>query len=521
MAGGNLSPRQKMINMMYLVLTALLALNVSAEILKAFHLVEVSLDKSSDNVNIKNTTIMEGITKYHKDFPEDANGTMVFTNATKARQIAGELVNYIGDLKNQVVAGAEGRKEDSNGDGKIDDEEIVKADDTEKHANLMINNKKGEELRGKINAAREALIALVPKDEQDKIQSDLVTDDVKEKGEMKKWESVFFEHTPAAAVVTLLTKLQNDTRNTEAQVLEILRGKLTSDIVVVENFTAKVIPNNGTYITQGGKYSADIFLAAQTRQEANITVNGTPLTATDGVGKYEVVASGEGEKKYKAVIKTKRSTGKEEVYEVEGSYFVLKPLAVISADAMNVVYVGLENPISVSVPGYSANDVNVTATGATLKPGQVRGTFTLSVPSGTREVVVSASVKDKATNATKKMGEQKYRVKGVPSPSIQLGTLKNGNHPAAVVKNQQFVLSALENFAYEGIKYSVTEFKLGYMPKVGKPDEKKASGQALTPEMKSLLSKIQSGDKVMIYGVKAKGPNGVVPVTSSLIIQVN
>ncbi|MFN5883738.1 MAG: gliding motility protein GldM, partial [Bacteroidota bacterium] len=92
MAGGNISPRQKMINMMYLVLTALLALNVSAEILKAFHLVEVSLEKSSVNVDTKNTQVMKGIDKYHKDFPDDPNGTMVFNNASKARQIAGDLI---------------------------------------------------------------------------------------------------------------------------------------------------------------------------------------------------------------------------------------------------------------------------------------------------------------------------------------------------------------------------------------------------------------------------------------------
>ncbi|MFN5884476.1 MAG: gliding motility protein GldM, partial [Bacteroidota bacterium] len=255
---------------------------------------------------------------------------------------------FIEDLKTEIVAGAEGRKEDSNGDGKTEDEEIQKADDTEKHANLMINNKKGEELRAKINKARQDLIALVPKEKQSTIKSDLLTDDFKEEGEEKKWESVMFEHTPAAAVVTLLTKIQNDTRNTEAQVLDMLKGMLTEDIVVVENFTAKVIPNNGTFITQGGKYSADIFLAASTRQEANITVNGSALKVEGGIGKYELVASGEGEKKYKGVITTKRSNGKVETYDFEGSYFVLKPLAVISATKMNVVYKNLPNPISVS-----------------------------------------------------------------------------------------------------------------------------------------------------------------------------
>src|SRR6186713_2975635 len=142
MAGGKVSPRQKMINMMYLVLTALLALNVSAEILKAFHLVEISLDKSTANIDTKNAGVMKGIDKYHAEFPNDANGKNVWEKAKKAREVAGETVKYIEEIKTEIVAGAEGRKEDSNGDGKVDDEELIKADDIEHHANLMINNKK-------------------------------------------------------------------------------------------------------------------------------------------------------------------------------------------------------------------------------------------------------------------------------------------------------------------------------------------------------------------------------------------
>ncbi len=523
MAGGNLSPRQKMINMMYLVLTALLALNVSAEILKAFHLVEVSLEKSTVNLDTKNSNVMKGIEKYHKDFPEDSTGNIVFDRAKKARQVSGDLIKYIDELKTQIVAGAEGRKEDSNGDGKTEDEEITKADDTEKHANLMINNKKGEELRAKINKARTDLIALAPKEKQSSIKSDLITDDFKEEGEVKKWESVMFEHTPAAAVVTLLSKIQNDTRNTESQLLDILKDMLTSDIVVVENFTAKVIPNNGTYITEGGKYSADIFLAASTRQEANITVGSTPITnVKDGVGKYEVTASGEGEKKFQGIIKTKRSTGKEESYPFEASYFVLKPLAVISATKMNVVYIGLDNPISVSVPGYSATDIQVTSSaGGSLTPDKVKGTYLLKVTGTAREIVISASVKDKSTNSVKKMGEQKYRVRAVPDPIPQLGSIKaSGGQAPGVVKSSQFVLAVLENFAYEGIKYTPVSYQLGYFPKVGSFKGMTGNGQALTPEMKAVLSRIQPGDRIILANMKVQGPGGMRPLPSALVIDI-
>lgn len=527
MAGGNVSPRQKMINMMYLVLTALLALNVSAEILRAFHLVEVSLEKSTTNLDSKNTNVMRMIEKYHADFPNDSTGNIVHDRAKKARKITSDLIKYIDDLKVQIVAGADGRKEDTNGDGKREDEEITKPDDTENHANLMINNKKAEELRAKINKARQDLIALAPSDKQASIKSDMVTDDFKEDGEKKTWESVMFEHTPAAAVVTLLTKIQNDTRNTESQLLDILKDRLTSDIVVVENFTAKVIPNNGTYITQGGKYSADIFLAASTRQEANITVAGSQITnVKDGVGTYEITASGEGEKKYSGIIKTRRSTGKEETYPFEASYTVLKPLAVISATAMNVVYIGLENPISVSVPGYSAAEVTPVlepASAGSLKKASTGGGYILTVNATASTIKIACNVEDRSTKAKKRMGEQEYRVRRVPDPIPALGTLeKSGTIAAAILKAQATSVRApLNGFAFGGVKYTPYEYKFAIIyRKGGTPFTADGKSSALTPQMQGAISKVVKGDKVLIYEIKVQGPDGKRQLPSPLVFDV-
>lgn len=522
MAGGNISPRQKMINMMYLVLTALLALNVSAEILKAFHLVEVSLEKSAGNIDTKNASVMKAIDKYHGEFPNDANGTDIWNKAKKARDIANDAVKYVEEIKTAVVAGAEGRKEDSNGDGKVEDEEVQKADDIENHANMLINNGKGKELRDRINKTREDLLALLKKDQQSGIKSDLVTQDFKVEGSDQSWESVMFEHSPAAAVITLLTKIQGDIRNTEAQVLDVLKASISESDFTFDKLEAKVIPNFGTYITEGGKYSADIFVAASSsKQQADITVNGGPVKVVDGVGKYEVTASGEGEKKYKAVITAKKPNGQIETFSVEQTYMVLKPLAVISATKMNVVYIGLDNPISVSVPGYAPTDVQVTASaGGTLVPDKAKGTYLLKVSGTAREITVTASVKDKS-GAVKKMGEQKYRVRQVPDPIPQLGSIKaSGRQPAGVVKSAQFALAILENFAYEGIKYTPTEFQLGIIPKVGQFKGFRGTGQALTPQMRAALNSLQSGDKVMLAGMKVTGPGGARPLPSVLVIDI-
>lgn len=524
MASGVLTPRQKMINMMYLVLTALLALNVSAEILKAFHLVEVSLDKSTTNIDSKNAMVMKAIEKYHAEFPNDVNGNSVYEKSKKARQIAGEAVKYIEEIKQVVIAGADGRKEDTNSDGKIEDEEVAKADDIENHANLMINNKKGEELKKKINETRDQLLALLPKDKVGGVNSDLITLDFKEEGENKKWESVMFEHTPAAAVVTLLAKFQGDVRNTEAQVLDILRASISESDFTFDKLEPKVIPNNGTYITLGSEYSADIFVAASSsKQEASISVNGANVPVEEGIGKYKVIATSEGEKEYSGVITARKPNGEVTNYPFKATYTALKPMAVISATKMNVVYIGLQNPISVSVPGYSAKEVKVSvspSTAGSIKQDKQAGTYLLTVNKTAREIAVSASV-DK-NGKTTKMGEQKYRIRVIPDPTPALGTIEqSGGVAAAQLRSQTVIRAPLKNFAFEGVNYIPFEFQFLLIPKKGGAAIfETARGQQLTANMKNALARAQKGDKIIITQIKVKGPDGAKQLPTPLVFDV-
>jgi len=504
-----------MINMMYLVLTALLALNVSAEILKAFHMVEVSMDRAGSNIDKKNESTWKAIDKYHSEFGADANGTDIWNRAKKVRQISAEGVKYFADLKKVLIDGAGGRKD---GDP---EEEVAEPSNIEKHANLLIVQGKGAEVKKKIEDVKEQLMSMVPKDKKSTIKSDLSTE-VSKGHAGQTWESEMFEHTPVAAVVAILSKTQNDIKNTEAQVLDELRKSISEADFTFDKLEPKVIPNNGTFITLGSEYSADIFVAASSsKAEASIQVNGKDIPVEGGVGKYKVNPTSEGEIKYSGVISAKKPNGQIEKYPFEQSFTALKPLAVISAVKMNVVYIGLDNPISVSVPGFSPNDVTATCTtGGTLRPDKQKGTYLLNVNGKEREVTIVASVKDK-DGKVKKMGDQKYRVRAVPDPLPQLGSIKaSGAYAAGVIKSSQFVLAILENFAYEGVKYTPISFSLGYFPKKGQFQGLTASGQTLSPQMRSVLNQIQSGDKIMIANMKADGPGGLRPLPSVLVLDV-
>ena len=519
MSGGKVTVRQKMINMMYLVLTALLALNVSAEILKAFHLVEVSMEKAGLNIDKKNESILKSIDKYVDNNPSDVKGKDAKDKSNKVDKIAKDALTYIKALKDELIAGAGGRKEGE--DGKPNPEgEISEASNIEKHANLLIVQGKGKELKAKINEWRNSMINILPEADRTNVKSDLIAEDDKKTGET--WEGEMFEHSPVAAVVTLLTKTENDIKNTEAQVLDELNKGLTKVNIVVDQFEAKIIPNNGTYITAGGKYSADIFLAASSsRSTFDLNVGGSAVKVESGIGKYEVTASGEGEKKYTAKISQRQLDGTMKTYDAEGSYFVVKPLAVVSATKMNVVYRGLENPISVSVPGYSASQTIVTSSMGSLKPSTQAGTFNLSIPvnDANRELTISVSVR--APEGVKKMGEQKYRIKNIPKPTPMLGAIEaSGAVSSAQLRSAAFVFTALKDFAFEGVNYTPLSYTIVYAPKKGDARPFQGNGASIPSDARAAFNGARPGDRVILTNIKAMGPAGAVIVPTSLAIEV-
>lgn len=506
---------------MYLVLTAMLALNVSAEILKAFHLVEVGLSKSASSIEDRNTAVLSTIDTYCAEFDSDTNARAIQQRAHKVKAIAGGAVKFLDDIKQEVVKGADGRKEDSNGNGQTDDEEVVQADNIEQHANLLINQKKGEEVRKKINETRTELLAILNPDDQLRVKTDLYTLDFTIAGETQKWESVMFEQSPAAAVVTLLTEIQNDVRNTEAQVLDILKEGIAGTDFMIDKLEPKVIANTN-YVTLGSEYTAEIFVAASSsKQDASIMVDGRPIPVESGVGRYTVNPHTEGQFEYSGVITARKPNGEVATYPFKQKYTALKPMAVISATELNVVYVGLDNPIAVSVPGYAAAEIKVSTSGGTLIPGTTKGNYLVKVdPTTAKDITITASVRDESGHM-KEMGKQQYRVRNVPKPQPSLGGIEaSGSVSAGQLAGTQYVLTPLKDFIYQNIKYTTTEYTIIYLPKGNPGQAYKGYGTAITPEIRNVFRKARSGDRVILALVKADGPSGNVTLPTSLTLEV-
>jgi gliding motility-associated protein GldM len=273
------------------------------------------------------------------------------------------------------------------------------------------------------------------------------------------------------------------------------------------------------------QYEAEIFLGAyDSHQNPPIQLNGQNLEVKDGKAVYKTTASGEGERKLDGNIIVTAPDGTKKPYPFKTAYQVFVGSAVISATKMNVLYVGLDNPIEISCPGYPPDKIIATQTGLSTWTGS-NGKF-IARPADNiqvKEAEIKVSVKT-GDNQVKPMGSKTFRIKRVPKPKVLLGTLDGGAISKVQLSVQKVVQANLENFVYDGIKYTVTKFSWTYAPKgAGRQVQgpEMVNGQLIPGSLSSLISSARTGDMVLISDIVANGPVGQVKISSgpTFIIQ--
>ena len=515
MAGGKLSPRQKMINMMYLVLMALLALNVSKEILKSFQLIEISFNKAQDNINTKNNTLM---TAFEAQSQNRAYVVPYYKRALKAKKIGDDFVAYLENLKKQLVEAAGNRKEPEPGQP-ANEAELAQPDNIEKHANYLFEANGGanaKELQAKINETRVALLSLlktnaaegvsIDVNEYKKVEgrSDLIAED--DPNSKQSWASVYFEHSPLAAVTALLTKIQNDAKNTQAEVISALAKNIDKDKISFDKLTAAVIAPSSTVMI-GEEYKAQVLLvASNSKSEHDVVVNGSKLPMVDGMGQFKAVPNSQGVFEWGGTIKLQTDTGLA-LFPFKAEYQAFAGGATISATKMNVLYIGVANPISVSVPGFAPKDVSVTMQGGRIS-SDGKGGYNAIVESG-RDAKITASAKMR-DGSMRTMGSMPYRIRPLPRPEAKMGSIESGRpSPKEALMAQSAVIADMgPGFAFEGINYNVTSFQFIFAPRREDAILINGSGPMITGQMKGALNRAKRGDRVIIDKIRARGPDG-------------
>ena len=337
------SPRQKMINLMYLVFIAMMALNVSSEVLDGFELVEGSLRTSIDNTSTRNEIVTEELKAYYQTNPEKVREW--YEKGTKVKEASDSLYNYVQDLKVRIAQIADGKDADVNN--------IDHKDDLEAASRVMLSPVSGEgkKLRQSIEKYRTLMGEMVEDSAKTRIiEASLSTTPPHKAGiNTRTWEEALFENMPVAAAVTLLTKLQSDIRYAEGEVLSNLLSSVDMRDYRVNQITAQVIPES-QIVMRGSQYKANIVLSAvDSTKRPTVYVNGTP-------GTYPV----------KGYIEMPGSDGSVMRREFESEYFVTEPSATVAPMLMNVLYAGIANPIRIAVPGVPSGNVTATMTNGTL-----------------------------------------------------------------------------------------------------------------------------------------------------------
>jgi gliding motility-associated protein GldM len=521
MASGKLSPRQKMINMMYLVLIALLALNISNEILKAFHLMEVSFSKASQALTDKNKAIMDAFKAAEEDPSKAARAKQWADKARQVQAISADFCKQLDKYKSDIELAAGGRKEAEAGETGL--REMSKGDDMEGHKHYLGTDDpgvkgKGDELRKLIDDTRAKMLNVLngikdadaTKKSFDKTTAFRVEDFKDENGNTKTWQRDVLGHSPVAGVMAILTKVQNDCKALETDILTKLAENIDATVAKFDK-TAALIIAESTNVMSGSQFKAKIALMAYNSTAANeIVVNGQTVKVVDGIGEYTATASGIGSHKIDAKIKTVNPTTGEQDFWVNAEpieWTSFQPSATIAADAMNVLYIGLDNPMSISVPGVTPGNTNVVAgPGISLKKTG-EGKYSATVTAGSKESFISVSAK-MPDGTTKKMGEQKFRIKQVPKPVAQLGTLVSGNYNKGEIGSQNTLYAYLDGFVFDGVKFTVTKYEVIFMPKRGYMEVSPVSGNG-TAAIKGFAARAKTGDMLVIQGIRANGP-GVV-----------
>lgn len=535
MAGGKVSARQKMINMMYLVLTALLALNVSKEIIKAFNLIENSLDNSTMSIVQKNQSVKGALQKEASN--NNAAAAAAVKSYEQANSIANNLVAEIEKIKEDLLKLTGGRKVGPEGElVKGGKNELASGDNMEVHANYFVqeqNGKRGKDLQNLINQTRDKLLAVLDaaandpnlgKNEQTKAflqnkkkeiasKTSLSAQDGKSStGSPQTWTSMYLEHSPLGGVFAMLSKVQNDARSLEADIAQALAESVNATDIKFDSVKAIISAPISAVLTNQ-TYEADILLAAyNSKSDMRVTVNGSPIAVEGGVGKYKVTASSPGEFTYKVGIAVPVPGGGTEMKEAEGKYSVFPPMAAISADELNVLYVGLDNPMSISVAGVDPKNVQVSVSPAGIVQLSKTGKQYLArVPAKTANKV-TISVTAKVGDRSVSMGSKEFKIRNVPRPTFKIGPIDfSGPVRLTELKAQTVALADLENFVYESVKYQVVSFKFVYLSKRKGYGEVPVSG-ARIDGIKGALANLAPGDFVQFSEIRAKGPGGVVPL---------
>lgn len=489
-----------MINMMYLVLTAMLALNVSRDILEALTKLNSSLEQTVSTVESKNEEIYAD---FDKAYAQNPTKTKPYKDQADAvRTESNELHGYLEELKEKLIEVSGGKDEETG--------EPKKLDSREAPANYMLNQKNGEKLKQRLETFRADMLGFAGDDEALKrsINKMFDTAPVKEGDKRIPWENANFEHYPLGAMLPFLTDLQAKVRNTEADVITRLKSNITEGDVKFTDVRAIVMPNSN-YITQGERYEAEVFLAAyDATAEPEIEIDGAPTVESveNGRGIVTFEANAIGEVTWGGLIKIEQVGIGTKTYEIPKTTFTVAPQSVvISPTKMNVLYRGVDNPLEIGVPGVDPSKLRVAGPGV-KQTGSGEYMANVTQIKG-KEIEINVSVvetNEEGQEQSRPAGKKTFRIKGLPQAVGTIYGQSTSIRSKSAVKNAT-IEASFEDFPFD-LPLTVNKFEIA-IP--GYPPETVRGSNKIPSDVKIKIDKLRPGSTVTIRNIEAVGPGGL------------
>lgn len=537
MAGYKETPRQKMIAMMYLVLTALLALNVSKQILDAFLVVNKSMLTTNEILAEKIGTVYSQFSEQYMLNPEKVGEH--YEKATLAREYSEELISYVEKLTFDLVKFSE--REDSasivenyyiveDRPDPLNPQTTVKKfilnlrivhskDKFDRSTTFFITQGRAAVLKDKIDDYRLKMVELIPEGYRDRVNIGLFTNEgyYNADGVSESWERHHFYHTILAAQVTILNKIIAEIQIAESDVVSELFSEITISDFKFGDVTAAIIPNKN-YIIKGQKYEARVLVAAFDRKqnpkafiqqgatEGSFNISSArEVSGQDGVVILEWSANTEGPQRFAGVIEILDPDGKPVQYPFSHEYIVAPPSLTVAAKKMNVFYRGVDNPVSISAPGIAKEKIRPSITIGTITPDPTaKGDWIVRMPKGATKATVSASAEYEGSMMN--MGSFEFRVKRVPDPVAEIAGMKEGNINRNTLLAANAIIPKMYDFEFD-LNFIVTSFTMGtiingdWLPKRGR-------GNQFTSEMQDIIRNSRRGQKFFFENIQAEGPDG-------------
>lgn len=492
-------PRQKMINLMYLVLTAMLALNISVEILNAFKIVDNSLMSTNNVVNQSSQNILTSLEDKMSEAASREKASFWLPKAKQVQVLSTGLFNYIQGIRMKIMKEA-GFDPATKGDSTFNME------DRDMITRVMINEGEGNKLRQKLIQYKQELFKIDPliaKEFQNSLQINTEVPRVQDKAN-NSWDRAYFQMVPSVAAMTMLSKFQNDVKTSENKIIAFCHEQVGKVVVRFDTYTA-IVGQSSTYLMPGQEIDIMAGVGAFSKAATpSITINGAGAAiGEDGAAHAKFAAGGIGNHSIPVTIRYKDQDGKDQTITKTIEYTVGQANASIALDKMNVLYIGVANPVSVAASGGGDDKVGLSISGGGGRIDKTgAGKYNVFVNSITDNCTITVSVEGKVAGASQ------FRVRTIPDPVATVGSYASGdNVPAGAFKAQGGVGAYVKDFPFD-LRYTVTSFTLSADTDDGDIVEANCTGNTWSAQAQGIMRSIKAGKLVTIDNIRAQGPDG-------------